>query len=56
VRRTTAGGALAAIAAGVAGMMIVQLATGGAGWGILTPAPAGLLAAAAAWAISLVIP
>jgi SSS family solute:Na+ symporter len=55
VRRTTTGGALASIAAGVAGMMVVQLATGGAGWGVLTPAPAGLLAAAAAWAISLVI-
>jgi SSS family solute:Na+ symporter len=51
VRRSTATGALAAIAAGVSGMMTVQLLTGGAGYGVLTPAPAGLLAAAAAWAI-----
>jgi SSS family solute:Na+ symporter len=51
VRRSTSAGAVTAIVAGVAGMMTVQLLTGGAGYGVLTPAPAGLIAAAAAWAI-----
>jgi solute:Na+ symporter, SSS family len=51
VRRSTSAGALAAITAGVGGMMTVQLLTGGAGYGILTPAPAGLIAAGAGWAI-----
>jgi len=51
VQRSTSAGALAAIAAGVGGMMTVQLLTSGAGYGVLTPAPAGLLAAAAAWGI-----
>lgn len=55
VRRSTSAGALAAIAAGVAGMMTVQLLTGGAGYGILTPAPAGLIAAAAGWAIVTIV-
>jgi SSS family solute:Na+ symporter len=55
VRRSTSAGALAAIAAGVGGMMTVQLLTGGAGYGILTPAPAGLIAAGAGWAIVTVV-
>jgi SSS family solute:Na+ symporter len=54
VPRTTAAGALAAIAGGVGGMLLVQGATGGAGFGLLTPAPAGLISATAAWALSLV--
>jgi SSS family solute:Na+ symporter len=53
VRRTTTRDAIVAIAAGVAGMLIVELATGGRGWGVLTPALAGLVAAFAAWLISL---
>jgi SSS family solute:Na+ symporter len=55
VPRTTTTGALAAIIGGVAGMLIVQGVTGGGGFGLLTPAPAGLLAASAAWALSLLI-
>jgi hypothetical protein len=35
--------------------MTVQLLTGGAGYGVLTPAPAGLLAATAAWAALTVV-
>lgn len=54
VRRTNADAAIAAILGGVGGMLVVQGATGGAGFGLLGPAPAGLLAAALAWAISLV--
>jgi len=52
--RTSSAGALASIAAGVAGMLIVQLATGGRGWIFLTPALAGLGASLGAWAISSV--
>ena len=37
--------------AGVGGMMTIQLLTGGVGYGVLTPAPGGLIAAAAAWGI-----
>jgi hypothetical protein len=44
---------MASIAAGVAGMLIVQATTGGQGWGALTPALAGLTAALAAWGITL---
>jgi SSS family solute:Na+ symporter len=47
--RTSSAGALASIAAGVGGMLIVQLATGGRGWTFLTPALAGLLASVGAW-------
>jgi len=43
--RLTARDALASIWAGVAGMLIIQLATGGRGWGVVTPAFGGLLAA-----------
>jgi SSS family solute:Na+ symporter len=52
--RTSSTGALASIAGGVAGMLIVQLATGGSGWTFLTPALAGLVASIGAWAISWV--
>lgn len=54
VRRTNADAAIAAILGGVGGMLVVQGATGGAGIGLLGPAPAGLLAAVLGWAISLV--
>jgi SSS family solute:Na+ symporter len=53
VPRTSNAAALASIAAGVTGMTIVQLATGGGGWGVLTPAPAGLIGAVTAWAAVL---
>jgi SSS family solute:Na+ symporter len=55
VARTASGGAVASIAAGVAVMLGLQVATGGAGWHMLTPALAGLLAAHAAWLISLLL-
>ena len=55
VRRTSATGALASIAAGVSGMLIVQATTGEGGWGIVTPALAGLVAAIAAWVVTLPI-
>jgi len=55
VGRTSSAGALASIAAGVAGMLLVQVATGGVGWSVLTPAPAGLVAAGVAWLVSLVV-
>jgi SSS family solute:Na+ symporter len=53
VRRTNADAAIAAILGGVGGMLVVQGATGGAGIGLLGPAPAGLLAAVLGWAISM---
>jgi solute:Na+ symporter, SSS family len=55
VPRTTSAGALASIVAGVVGMLVVQTLTAGQGWGVVTPALGGLLAAIAAWAISLAI-
>jgi SSS family solute:Na+ symporter len=45
--------ALAAIGAGVTGMLVVQLATGGRGWGVLTPALVGLAAAVGALGVVL---
>jgi SSS family solute:Na+ symporter len=53
VARTTTPAALASIAAGVAGMLAIQLSTGGRGWGPLTPPLAGLSASIAAWGITL---
>lgn len=54
VARTTTGGALASIAAGVTMMLANRMATGGRGWGMMTPALAGLLAAIVAWGMSIV--
>jgi SSS family solute:Na+ symporter len=51
--RTSTAAALAAIVAGVGGMLALQFGTGGRGWGILTPALGGLLAAVAAWLVAL---
>jgi solute:Na+ symporter, SSS family len=45
VRRSTTVEALAAIAAGVGGMLFVHIVTGGRGYGHLTPAIIGLMAA-----------
>jgi SSS family solute:Na+ symporter len=53
VRRTSASGALATMTAGVAAALASHLATGGRGWGLVSPAIAGLTAAAGAWVISL---
>jgi solute:Na+ symporter, SSS family len=55
VPRTVSRDALAAIVAGVGGMLLVHIATGGRGWGPLTPALAGLVAAAGAWLVSLTV-
>jgi solute:Na+ symporter, SSS family len=53
VKRTASGGALASIAAGVVTFLALHVATAGQGWRMLTPSLAGLLAATAAWLISL---
>jgi solute:Na+ symporter, SSS family len=53
VPRTSNRGALASIAAGVAGMLTVQVATNGAGWGVVSPALAGLTSAIVIWLSSL---
>jgi len=45
--------ALAAIAAGVTAALVVQLTTGGQGWGLLTPSLVGLAAAIAAFLVVL---
>jgi SSS family solute:Na+ symporter len=53
VPRATTREALAAIAAGVAAMLLVHVTTAGRGYGPLTPALAGMLAACAAFTIVL---
>jgi SSS family solute:Na+ symporter len=53
VRRTSATGALATMAGGACAALIVHVATGGRGWGILSPAVAGLAAAAGMWMVTL---
>jgi SSS family solute:Na+ symporter len=55
VPRTSTAAALASIAAGVGGMLLVQLATAAAGCGVVTPALAGIVMAIAAWAIALAV-
>jgi hypothetical protein len=42
--------------AGVAAAMLVHIITGGRGFGLFSPAIAGLAAAIAVWVISLMIP
>jgi SSS family solute:Na+ symporter len=53
VRRTSSTGALISMAAGVCVALIVNATTGGRGWGLLTPAVAGLAAAGGAWMVTL---
>jgi solute:Na+ symporter, SSS family len=55
VKRTTTGAALAAIVVGVGVMLTIHVATGGRGWGVVTPPFGGLMAAIAAWAIALMV-
>jgi SSS family solute:Na+ symporter len=55
VARTTTREVWPAITAGVATMLLVHVATRGRGWGAMTPALGGLLAANAAWVISLAV-
>ena len=52
-RRTTSAGALATMIGGVCAALVVHAATAGRGWGVLSPAIAGLAAAAFVWVISL---
>ena len=55
VRRTGTREALVAIGAGIAALVAAQLGTGGRGLGPLPPVLVGLLAAAAAGALSLAV-
>jgi len=55
VARTSTRDALAAIGGGVSAMLIVQVATHGRGWGLVTPALGGLMAASVAWMMSLFV-
>jgi SSS family solute:Na+ symporter len=55
VRRTSSAGALASMVAGVCAALGIHAATGGRGWGVLSPAIAGLAAAAAVWVITLAV-
>ncbi len=55
VRRTSSSGALASMIAGVCAALVVHVTTGGGGWGVVTPAIAGLSAAGAAWVITLFV-
>jgi SSS family solute:Na+ symporter len=53
VPRTRSADAMASIAAGVAAMLALEIATGGRGWHMLTPSLAGLIAAVGVWLIAL---
>jgi solute:Na+ symporter, SSS family len=54
VRRTSAEGALVTMIVGVCVALAVHVITGGRGFGLMTPAMAGLAAGAGAWVITLV--
>jgi len=54
-RRTTSAGALATMISGVCAALVVHTSTAGRGWGVLSPAIAGLAAAAFVWVISLAV-
>jgi SSS family solute:Na+ symporter len=51
-RRTSSASALATMVGGVSTALVVHVVTGGRGWGILSPAIAGLTAATVVWVIS----
>jgi solute:Na+ symporter, SSS family len=55
VRRTSSAGALLSMIAGVCAALSVHAGTGGHGWELLTPAMAGLAAAAGVWMITLLV-
>ena len=55
VRRTSSSGALVTMIAGVSTALAVHVVTAGRGWGVVSPAIAGLAAAGAAWVITLVV-
>ena len=52
-RRTSPSGALATMVAGICAAVTVHVVTSGLGWGVFTPAIAGLTAATGVWVISL---
>jgi solute:Na+ symporter, SSS family len=54
VPRTSSRAALASIVAGMTSTLVVYVATNGAGWGVVTPAVAGLVSAIAIWLFALV--
>ena len=55
VRRTSSAGALATMTAGVCAALIVHATTEGRGWGLLSPAVAGLAVATGVWVITLAV-
>jgi SSS family solute:Na+ symporter len=55
VRRTSAAGALATMIAGVSVALVIHVATGGHGWGVVSPAIAGLAAAISVWVVTLLV-
>jgi solute:Na+ symporter, SSS family len=55
VPRTSSTAALAIMTAGVGAALVVHIATGGRGWGLITPAIAGLAAAIGVWVITLAL-
>jgi len=52
-RRTTPSNAFATMIGGISTALAVHVLTGGRGWGVVSPAVAGLTVAAAVWMISL---
>ena len=52
---TSTTGALATMTAGICAALVVHVATGGRGWGVLSPAVTGLAAATAVWVITLAV-
>jgi SSS family solute:Na+ symporter len=53
VPRTSSAGALSTMTAGVGAALVLHIATGGRGWGLVTPAIGGLAAATGVWVITL---
>ena len=56
VTSATADAAVAAVIGGVGGMLVVQGGTGGAGFGLLGPAPVGIVMSALGWAVVMMFP
>ena len=56
VTSATADAAVAAVIGGVGGMLVVQGGTGGAGFGLLGPAPVGIVMSALGWAAVMMFP
>lgn len=56
IKSSTADAAVASIIGGVGGMLVVQGGTGGAGLGVLGPAPVGILMSALGWMVVMLFP